>query len=45
MSDIEEEWIDNLEHECEYFNTVPNNIRITFIHLTKIVFKFQFLMH
>ena len=35
MSDIEEEWIDNLEHECEYFNTVPNNIRITFIHLTK----------
>ena len=35
MSDIEEEWMDNLEHECEYFDTVPNNIRITFIHLTK----------
>lgn len=35
MSDTEEDWINNLEHECEYFNTVPNNIRVTFIHLTK----------
>ena len=34
MSDTED-WIENLEHECNYFNTIPKNIRITFIHLTK----------
>ena len=34
MSD-NEDWIENLEHECEYYNTIPKNIRITFIYLTK----------
>lgn len=30
-----DEWIENLEHECDYYDTVPKNIRITFINLTK----------
>lgn len=30
-----EDWIENLEHECEFYNTIPKNIRITFIYLTK----------
>tara|TARA_Y100001980_G_C14473242_1_gene252998 strand:- start:54 stop:488 length:435 start_codon:yes stop_codon:yes gene_type:complete len=30
-----DDWIENLEHECEYFNAIPTNIRITFIHLSK----------
>jgi hypothetical protein len=30
-----DDWIENLEHECEYHNTIPKDIRITFINLTK----------
>ena len=32
---MSEDWMENLEHECEYYNTIPKNIRITFIYLTK----------
>jgi len=34
MSDIDD-WVENLEHECEYFDKIPNNVKITFIYLTK----------
>lgn len=34
MSDTDE-WLKSLEHECEYFDKVPKNIKITFIHLSK----------
>ena len=34
MSD-NDNWLENLEHECEYFDKIPKNVKITFIYLTK----------
>jgi hypothetical protein len=34
MSD-NDNWLENLEHECDYFDKIPKNVKITFIYLTK----------
>lgn len=34
MSDTEE-WLESLEHECDFFDKLPKNIKITFIYLSK----------
>ena len=34
MSDTEE-WIDNLENECKYYDKNPKNIKVTYLYISK----------